>query len=325
MSWLLLGIPVGIIVLYFGSGWMVDGAKKMAIRLGISPFTVGLTVVAMGLAAPEAATSLISGDPQILIGNIVGSNIANIGLAIGIAALIYPVFCIYYEIRYDALIMVAAILIVSVMALTGSLGMIEGVILLICLFLFILYTLKYTKDTVCTVCQEGETEDEVVEDSLKTPMWKCILLVAAGIILLFIGVTAFINGATELAGMIGVPDLMTGLVIVAFGVCLPELCVCIAAARRHENEILVSNIIGSIVFNCFFALGLGVLFTEVTVTHNIIIFHLPVMILIAVLLVLFIRFSNRITRWQGAVMVSFYAVYILLMILFPELTQGLVE
>jgi len=325
MLWILLGIPIGIILLYFGSEWLVDGAKKLSIRLGISPFTVGLTVVALGLAAPEVVTTLISNDPQIVIGSIVGSNIANIGIAIGIAAIIYPVFCMYSEIKYDIIIMFAAVLIVSAMALTGSLGLIEGLILLVGMCLFILYTLKHTKKTVCTVCKQGETEEGVVEESLKTPMWKCVLLVVAGIILLFVGVTAFIDGAKELAGMLGVPQLMTGLVIVAFGVCLPELCVCITAASRHENEILVSNIIGSVVFNCFFALGVGVIYTPVTVTYFTMTFHLPVMIMMSLLLMFFIRSSSRISRLQGAVLVSVYLLYVLLMVIFPQLTQGLVD
>jgi cation:H+ antiporter len=322
VSWILLGIPVGIVVLYFGAEWLVDGAKKLAIRLGISPFVVGLTVVAMGLVAPEVATSLIStNNPQIIIGHIVGSNIANIGLAIGIAALIYPVVCKYSDIKFDAFFMVAALLIVTVMAFTGSLGVIEGAILLTAMVVFIVHAYRHKRDNVP---KDDKAEVAEVEESKETSMWKCALLIMAGILFLFIGVTAFIDGAIDLATMIGMPELMTGLVIVAFGVCLPELCVCIAAARRHENEILVSNIVGSVVFNCFFALGIGVLYTAVPVTYYTMTFHLPVMIMMAVLLILFIRGGNKIARWQGAVFIGIYVVNISLMIIFPELTEGLV-
>jgi cation:H+ antiporter len=302
---------------------MVDGAKKLAIRLGISPFVVGLTVVAMGLVAPEVATSLISThNPQIIIGHIVGSNIANIGLAIGIAALIYPVACKYSDIKFDAFFLVFVFLIVSVMALTGSLGFFGGTILLSAMVVFIVHAYLHKRDNVA---KDSEKEATEVKESIETPLWKCAVFIGAGVLFLFIGVTAFIDGAIDLARMIGMPELMTGLVVVAFGVCLPELCVCIAAARRHENEILVSNILGSVVYNCFFALGIGVLYTSVPVTYYTMSFHLPVMIMMAALLILFIRNGNKIARWQGAVFVGIYVIYISLMIIFPDLTQGLVD
>jgi cation:H+ antiporter len=321
VSWILLGIPVGIVLLYFGSEWMVDGAKKMAIRLGVTPFLVGLTVVAMGSSSPEVITSLVSSsNPQIIVGNIVGSNIANVGLAIGIAAVISPIVCKFIDIRFEMFAMVAAVLIVSLLALTGTLEYIHGAILLAGLFIFIFLTYRLKKN----VPSAGEEEESEKAESAKTPLWKCIVLVVAGIIFLYFGARAFIEGAVELAGIFGVSELMIGLIVVAFGVCLPELCICIVAAYRKENEIVVSNIVGSIVFNCFLALGIGIIYTTVTVTHYTMVFHLPVMILMAVLLVLMIRGGNRISRWEGAVLISIYSVYIASMVIFPELTQGLV-
>jgi len=322
VSWILLGIPIGIILLYFGSEWMVDGAKKMAIRLGVTPFLVGLTVVAMGSSAPETVTSLLSsGNPQFIVGNIVGSNIANVGLAIGIAALISPIVCKFTEIRFEMFSMTAAVLIVTVLAVTGTLGYIHGAILLAALFVFLFFTYRLKKNAAA---KDEKTEEAEKEESIKTPLWKCIALVGAGIPLLYFGARVFIEGAVELAGIFGVSDLMIGLIVVAVGVCLPELCICIVAAYRKENELVVSNIVGSVVFNSFFALGIGVLYTTVPVTHYTMIFHLPVMILMAVLLVMLIRFGNKVTRWQGAMLISIYSAYILLMMIFPELTQGLV-
>lgn len=326
MSWLLLGLPVGLIFLYFGSDWMVDGAKKMAIRLGVKPFVVGLTVVAMGLSAPEVATTLASSsNPQLIIGHIVGSNIANIGLAIGVAAIIYPIVCRFRDIRFELYFLIAAMLIVSAMALTGSLGVFEGMILLVALVIFIYNS--YRRRKVGCSCMEDEESPEV-QEIMNIPMvecWKCLALVCGGILFLFLGATAFVNGAVELADMIGMPELMTGLVVVAFGVCLPELCVCIAAARRKENEILVSNIIGSVVFNCFFALAFGVLFTSVPVTFYTLVFHLPVMLIMGFLLTMFIKGGNKITRLEGVVLLSIYVTYIALMVIFQDLTHGLVE
>jgi cation:H+ antiporter len=321
MSWLLLGIPIGVALLYFGSEWMVDGAKKMAIRLGVTPFVVGLTVVALGSSAPETITSLVSsGNPQIIVGNIVGSNIANVGLAIGIAAVISPIVCRFADIRFEIFSMLAAVVIVSLLALTGTLGFVQGAILLAALCIFIYFTYR-TKRGGAAATDEDDAEKEEVS---KTPMWKCVLLVAAGMIFLYLGARVFIDGAVELAGIFGISELMIGLLVVAIGVCLPELCICIVAAYRKENEIVVSNIVGSIVFNSFFALGVGVVYTTVPVTHYTMVFHLPVMILMAALLALLIKGGNKVSRWQGAMLICVYSAYIALMGFFPELTQGLI-
>ena len=322
MSIILLGIPIGIILLYLGSEWMVDGAKKMAIRLGVTPFLVGLTVVAMGSSAPETITSLVSSNnPQIIIGNIVGSNIANVGLAIGLAALISPIVCRFDDIRFEIFSMVAAVVIIFVLALTGNLGLIQGAILVSALFVFIYFTYRLKRGTGG---KDSENDELEREESTKTPLWKCIMFVIAGVIFLYFGARVFIEGAVELAGMFGVSELMIGLIVVAIGVCLPELSICIVAAYRKENELVVSNIVGSVVFNSFFALGIGVMYTTVAISHYVIVFHLPVMIMMAVLLVLMIKAGNRVTRWEGLMLIGIYAAYIALMGLFPELTQGMI-
>ena len=323
MSWILFGIPIGIILLYFGSEWMVDGAKKMALRLGVTPFAVGLTVVAFGSSSPEVITSLVSGEnPQIILGNIVGSNIANVGLAIGLAAIISPIVCKFTAIKFELAAMIFAVVIITVMALTGSLGFVEGAILLFALavFIYFVYTLK-KKNPDNT---DSEVSEEDIEESASTPVWKCVIFVVVGIVALYFGARAFIGGAVELAEIFGVSDLLIGLLVVAIGVSLPELCICIVAAYRKENEIVVSNIVGSIVFNCFFALGVGILFTTVPVTHYTMVFHMPVMILIAALLLIMVRFNKGVSRSNGAVLVAIYAIYVSAMVIFPQLTEGII-
>jgi K+-dependent Na+/Ca+ exchanger related-protein len=323
MSWILLGIPIGIILLYLGSEWMVDGAKKMALRLGVTPFVVGLTVVAFGSSSPELITSLVSGDnPQIILGNIVGSNIANVGLAIGLAAIISPIVCKFTAIKFELGAMMFAVVMITVMALTGSLGFVEGAILLsaLAVFIYFVYTLK-KKDPENA---DSEVTEEDIFESASTPVWKCMILVIIGIVALYFGARAFIGGAVEIAEIFGVSDLLIGLLVVAIGVSLPELCVCIVAAYRKENEIVVSNIVGSIVFNCFFALGVGILFTTVPVTHYAMVFHMPVMILIAALMLIMVKFNKGVSRSNGAILVAIYAAYVSAMIIFPQLTEGIV-
>lgn len=322
VSWILLGIPVGIVLLYFGSEWMVDGAKKMAVRLGVTPFVIGLTVVAFGSSSPEVITSLVSGDtPQIILGNVVGSNIANVGLAIGLAALISPIACKFSEIRFEVISMMVAVFVVTLMALTGALGFIEGAILVAALFVFVFLAYRLKKDNKK---EEPQETPIVKEEDKNAPMWKSAVMVVLGIVLLYFGATVFIDGAVELATIFGISELMIGLIVIAVGTSLPELCICLLAAYRKENEIVVSNIVGSIVFNSFFALGVGVLFTTVPVSYYTLVFHLPMMILMAGLLALMIRSGNKIVRWEGALLVGIYIVYIALMGLFPELTQGIV-
>ncbi|MCL2149243.1 MAG: hypothetical protein FWH47_07900, partial [Methanomassiliicoccaceae archaeon] len=239
---------------------------------------------------------------------------------IGLAAAVSPVVCRYADSRFEVLSMLAAVTIITIMALTGAFGYVEGALLLaaLCVFIFLAYRVKSKA--------AGPGGPWAVETIVcNAPCIKrSSALVVIGIVLLYVGARAFIGGASELAESLGVSQLMVGLVVVAVGVSLPELCICIVAAYRGENEILVSNIIGSIVFNCFFALGLGVFFTTVDVTHYTLAFHMPVMILMAALLALFIWRRNGIPRLGGAALVCIYIVYVALMILFPELTQGLV-
>lgn len=319
----LLGLPIGIVLLYFGSEWMVDGAKKMAFRLRVTPFIVGLTVVAFGSSAPETITSLVSSsNPQIIVGNIVGSNIANVGLAIGLAAVISPIVCSFKSIRFELFAMMAAIILLALLALQGSIGFYEGLLLLVCLcmFLYGVYRFKVKHP------ESGEEFKELEEEasSVTTPMWKCILLVIVGIIALYIGAKSFIAGSIELAHFMGVSDLLIGLLVVAVGSSLPELCICLLAAYRKENELVVSNIVGSIIFNTLFALGVGIVFTTIPVLHYVMVFHIPVMVILCALMLIMVKRGNDVRRSEGAVLLGIYVAYVAMMIAFPQLTSGVI-
>ncbi len=317
MEWLvLLGIPIGIVLLYFGSDWMVDGAKKLALYFGVTPFVVGLTVVAFGSSAPEAITSIVStANPDIIIGNVVGSNIANIGLAIGLAAVISPIICSYKSIRFEIWSMIISTVVITLLALNGVVGMTEGLILIIALFLFVFLAYKFKKD-------QPMEEETPVEDIKNVSLLKSSILVIVGILALYIGARAFIDGSVFLAHAIGISELMTGLIIVAVGTSLPELCICILAAYRKENDLVVSNIVGSIVFNCLFVLGIGSVLVDVPISHYMLVLHMPIMIIFAIIMSVFI-YKGKIGRPAGALIIGLYAAYIAAMAIWPELTQGL--
>ena len=313
MEWVLLGIPVGIVFLYFGSEALVDGGKNMALRLGITPFVVGLTVLAFGTSAPEAITSVVSrNDPGIIIGNVVGSNIVNIAVCIGLAAMIFPISSVFKDNRIEFVTMILASLIVLVMAF-GGIGTIEGVILLLLLALFIFIVYK-------TKVNSPEAQAEAAEmGEADKPMWKCILYIIAGLVLLYFGADMFVDGSKEVAKMAGVSELVIGLFLVAIGTSLPELCVSIMAAFRHENDIAVSNIIGSNIFNAFFVLGIGAVITDIPVYDSLFTLHIPVMILLSVLMTLFIWRWGKVNRLSGAVLVAVYAVYAIIILAMPDL------
>lgn len=317
MDWILLGIPVGIVLLYLGSDWMVKGAKGLALRLGVTPFVVGLTVVAFGSSAPEAITSVVSTDsPSIILGNVIGSNIANVGLAIGLAAVLSPLAAKYASMRFEVVMMVVSCIIVTAMASLGHIGMVDGLVLVTGIFLFVLITYWLKKDDVDS--QEGHSK-EVEDGDPDRPYPVLIALTAIGLVLLYFGAETFIDGAKELAHMAGMSDMMVGLIVVAIGTSLPELCICLVASYRGENDLAVSNIVGSIVFNCFFVLGIGACLVEVPVSDVVLTFHLPMMVLMSLLMFLLIYFRNRISRSAGACLVVLYVAYIAVMVLNPSM------
>jgi cation:H+ antiporter len=313
MEWVLLGIPVGIVFLYFGSEALVDGGKNMALRLGITPFVVGLTVLAFGTSAPEAITSIVSrNDPGIIIGNVVGSNIVNIAVCIGLAAMIFPILSVFRDNRIEFITMILASLIVLVMAF-GGIGTVEGIILLLLLLLFIFIVYK-------TKVNSPEAQAEAAEmGEADKPMWKCVLYIIAGLVLLYFGADMFVDGSKEIAEMMGVSELVIGLFLVAIGTSLPELCVSIMAAFRHENDIAVSNIIGSNIFNAFFVLGIGAVITDIPVYDSLFTLHIPVMILLSVLMTLFIWKWGKVNRISGSILVAVYVAYAVIILAMPDL------
>lgn len=321
MDWILLGIPIGIVMLYFGSDWMVKGGKGLALRLGVAPFIIGLTVLAFGSSAPECVTSIVSGDtPQIIIGNVVGSNIANIGLAIGLAAVVGPLAAKYKSMRFELIVMMLAAVLLTIMAMTGFIGFFEGLVLVSLLFMFVFAVYRLKKDD-----EEGQEAycSEVVEDDGPSFMKKTpflILLVVVGLVLLYFGARFFIDGAKVLAEMVGVSDMLIGLIVVAIGTSLPELCISVMAAYRGEADLAVSNIVGSNIFNVFFVLGIGALLTDVPIVDSMMTFHLPVMLIFSAVMFLMIRSKNKINRPMGALLVAMYAVYIAIMVFIPSLT-----
>ena len=320
MFWL-LGILLGIVMLYFGSEWLVDGAKKLALRLGIAPFVIGITVLAFGSSAPECVTSIVStATPDIIIGNVIGSNIANIGLCIGLAAILNPMVAKYASMRFEIITMVASVSLITLMGIAGFIGFIDGLILMSLLIAFVLsvYFLK-RKDTEGQENYTSEIETDIDRSGKKLALWIAMCLV--GLVFLYFGARFFVDGATDLAKELGVSELMIGLIVVAIGTSLPELCISLMASFRGENELAVSNIVGSNIFNSFFVLGVGATLVDVPVSNTTLMFHMPIMILLSVLMFAMVYRSNRITRVYGVILLTIYIAYIAAMALNQSLTM----
>lgn len=315
MFWIIVSLIAGSVMLYFGSEWLVRGAKGIALRLGITPFIIGLTVLAFGSSAPEAITSIVSSDtPEIIMGNVVGSNIANIGLAIGLAAVVGPMAAMYKDMKLEICTMLIVEAGLCLLALLGYIGIIEGIIMMILLFVFIFVVFKLKGSD--KEAREAYEED-VTEETLAAP-WL-VVLVIVGLVLLYFGAKFFIQGAKDLAELMGASDLLIGLFVVAIGTSLPEICISVIAARRGEADMAVANIVGSNIFNILFVLAIGSVLTDIPVTESTLIFHLPVMLIFAVVMFLMVRFRNRIGRGSGMVLIGMYAVYIAIMAFVPSL------
>ncbi len=318
MDWVLLGIPLGIVMLYFGSEWLVKGAKNLALRLGVAPFVVGLTVVAFGSSAPEMVTSVVSANtPAIILGNVIGSNVANIGIAIALAAIVCPLVAKYHDMKLEINMMVVISFVVLALAIFGLLSLWFGIILLIILvaFLYVVYRAKGDSG----VGQEAYLDEVGEETQQGYPI--LIALIAVGLILLYYGANFFIDGAVELAHMIGISDLLVGLIVVAVGTSLPEICICLIAASRGENDLAVANIVGSNIFNACAVLGVGCIVAKIPVSDSVLYFHLPVMIILALAMYAAVRWKHRISRPTAFILLGIYAAYLAAMVAVPSLAM----
>ena len=317
MFWIAVCLIGGAIMLYFGAEWLVRGAKGLALRLGVSPFVIGLTIVAFGSSTPECITSVVSTDtPQLIMGNVVGSNIANVGLAIGLAALAGPMAAKYEDIRLELVAMIATAVGLAAIGLAfGEVGRIAGVLMVLLLFVFIF--LVFSKKKSSEAGKEMYESEAKEEEKLGAPILAVLCVV--GLVLLYFGAKYFIAGAKDLAIDLGMSDLLIGLIVVAIGTSLPEICISFLAAYRGEADLAVANIVGSNIFNILFVLGIGAILVDVPVVDSVMMFHIPFMLLFSASMFLIVRFRNRIERPAGAALVAMYAVYIGIMALVPSL------
>lgn len=303
-------IGCGLVLLFAGGEFLVRGAVLVAARARVSSLMIGLTVVGFGTSTPELATSLqsaLAGSPGIAIGNIVGSNIANVLLILGISALIMPIPCPLPRVMSDGALMLGASLVLAGLSLGGILGRFDGVVLVLGLagYLWLMWR------------QEKATPDSGEQYNSVRAGWKFLVyelaLVIGGIAAVVAGGHMLVKGAIELAAYAGISETVIGLTIVAVGTSLPELATSIVAAYRRQPEICYGNIVGSNIFNILGIAGVTAATVPVPVPDDILHFDLPVMIGVCVIMSIFAATGARLTRSEGAVMLACYGLYIVVL------------
>lgn len=303
----------GFILLVIGAEVLVRGAARLAARFGISPLVIGLTVVAFGTSAPEMAVSTQSaflGQGDIAIGNVIGSNIFNVLVVLGLSALIIPLLVSRQLVRLDVPIMIAAAFLAWLLALDGSYSRLDGLILFACI-------ITYTGYLIISSLRAWKPEQTIVDEysaqvnphRFATLMNSTYILL--GLALLVAGSNLLVTGAVGLAHALGLSELVIGLTIIAVGTSLPELATSLLAAWKGERDIAVGNIVGSNLFNLLAVLGLAGLVSpeKIPVAQNAISFDFPVMlaVMLACLPVFFAGY--RISRWEGALFFAYYIAY----------------
>lgn len=311
---------VGLVVLILGADLLVRGASRMAAAFGVSPLVIGLTIVAIGTASPEIAVSLkaaASGQGDLTLGNVLGSNIFNILFILGITSIVAPIVIAEQLIRKDAPIMLGVSLMTLALALDGKLGWLDGSLLLIGVIVYIVFALKQSRAESSEVQKEYEQEFAKKEPRTAKQTMVNLGFILVGLGLLVLGSNWLVDSATQIAKSLGVSELVIGLTIVAVGTSLPEVATSAVAALKKESDIAVGNAVGSNIFNLLGVLGIGALVAPggISVASRVLQFDLPVMVFVALVTLPVIYIDNRISRSEGGLLLAYYVAYVTYVIL----------
>ncbi|BCR07020.1 sodium:calcium antiporter [Desulfuromonas versatilis] len=311
----------GFVVLILGAEWLVRGASRLAMAVGISPLVVGLTVVAFGTSSPELGVSVMSawsGQSGIALGNVVGSNICNVLLILGLSALAAPLLVSRQLIRIEVPLMVGISLLTWLLAADGRIGRLDGALLFAGIVVYTVWAIRRSR-------RENRQGDEEFAAELPAPagdakaggLLRQLAWILAGLTLLGCGAHWLVGAAISLATALGVSDLLIGLTIVAVGTSLPELATSVMASIRGHRDIAVGNVVGSNIFNLLSVLGLTALVAPegIPVAETALGFDLPVMVATAVACLPIFFTGHLIARWEGALFFGYYIAYTLYLVL----------
>lgn len=293
----------GIVVVLKSADWLTNGAVGLATKLGISQIVIGLTIVAIGTSMPEFFVSIVSaikGTPDLAVGNIVGSNIFNVLLIVGVAATVAPIAIQRATVRRDIPIAIVASIMLTFMMFDDNISRIDALILFAAFIAFIWITLRNSKN-------DANEKDASTEKVI--PTWKSVLFIIFGLVGLVLGSNIFVDNASSLAHGWGISDAVIGLTIVAGGTSLPELATSAVAARKGDSGIAIGNVLGSNVFNILMILGLTGIISPMHI-QNITYIDMAVMVISMALFWLFSFTKLRVERWEGCVLIACFLGYI---------------
>ena len=302
-------LVLGFVMLIKGADWFVEGASKIADRFGIPQLVIGLTIAAMGTSAPEAAvsiTSALKGSAEITIGNVIGSNILNVFIILGLTAVVRSIPVQHSTIKYELPLTIAVTVLLAGLGLAdNTVSRVEGVILWVVFIGYLIYLLKMAK--------AGQGAAEEAADTSKDPMWKLIILVIIGVVLIVWGSDVTVDAATAIAKIFGMSERLIGLTIVALGTSLPELVTSVTAAIKGKADIAVGNVVGSNIFNILFVVGTTALITPVAYSASFVVDSI-IAVAAMVLLLVCVMPKKKLNRPAGIVMLLCYVGYFIYLI-----------
>jgi cation:H+ antiporter len=289
---------VSLAVLLKAADWFIDSAEEIGLSLGISPFIIGVTIIAFGTSLPELATSMaavFAGTSEIVIGNVVGSNITNIALVLGLTVVVSKEIKLHNQIWHvDMPFLLSSAFLMWFLVRDANVSIFEAIIFLGALALFLIYSLK---------------SDEGDDDQYRKKVsWKSYAWLVVGGALVWLGAEYTIQAITKLSDLMGIDSEIIALSLVALGTSLPEVIVSLGAARKGKTSIAVGNVLGSNIFNTFAVMGIPSFFGKLIIPQSVLDFSLPLMIVMTILFAV-MTISRRITRWEGIILLIFYVFY----------------
>lgn len=309
----ILYILVGVVVVLWGADRLTEGAVGVAERLHIPQLVIGLTIVAIGTSMPEFCVSFVSalkGTADLAVGNVVGSNIFNSLMIVGITAMVAPMTILKNTVRLDIPFALLASIILAAFCYDGELTRLDAGILFVLFVVFMFITLQHAKKGKNEQGARSEKQEaSSMEQGEEMPVWKIVLLILVGLACLVLGSNVFVDGATKVATALGISDAVIGLTVVAMGTSIPELATSVVAARKGNSGIAIGNVLGSNVFNILLVIGLTGVISPMHI-QGITWIDLSMLILSMVLLLLFSYTKYTIARWEGAVLTTLFVGYI---------------
>lgn len=309
-----LAIIGGVLALALGADRFVSGAASLARRLGISSLVVGLTVVSFGTSFPEllvTVTASLMGHPHVAVGNVLGSNICNIGLILGLSSLVHPLMVNSRLLRREYPLLPVITVFLWLLALNGQIGRFEGLCLVAGLSLFLVFMARAAREQNHHSRSKDSAEPV---DPARLPLWVVLGNLAAGLVILLVGSRALVWGGVAIAHAFGISEMVIGLTLVALGTSLPELAITLAGTIKEEYDIAVGNVVGSNVFNSLGILGIPAMIRPLPVPKEALVRDFPALLLISLMLWPICRSwrgrPGRVNRWEGGALLGGYCLYL---------------